>query len=169
MAEAQAISQVMTTADGTPLKVSLNRALRRNKLRAFLWVAPLLAFIAITFLIPIFDMVFRSVENSLVAQVLHRTVPLLRGWDDSTGELPSEEVFAALLADVTEGKKNKTIGKVGTLLNYQEPGMASVFRSSPRKFGKITEPPYQEQIIKANKKWGDISTWRVITTSCQPR
>jgi putative spermidine/putrescine transport system permease protein len=162
MAEAQAISQVMTTADGTPLKVSLNRALRRNKLRAFLWVAPLLAFIAITFLIPIFDMVFRSVENSLVAQVMHRTVPLLRGWDDSTGELPSEEVFAALLADVAEGKKNKTIGKVGTLLNYQEPGMASVFRSSPRKFSKIKEPPYQEQMIKANKKWGDVKTWRAI-------
>ena len=49
MAEAQAAPQVMTTADGTPLKVSLNRALRRNKFRAFLWVAPLLAFILISF------------------------------------------------------------------------------------------------------------------------
>jgi putative spermidine/putrescine transport system permease protein len=59
MAEA-VVPQVMTTADGTPLKVSLNRALRRNKLRAFLWVAPLLAFISVSFLIPIIDMVFRG-------------------------------------------------------------------------------------------------------------
>jgi putative spermidine/putrescine transport system permease protein len=152
----------MTTADGTPLKVSLNRALRRNKLRAFLWVAPLLAFIGITFLIPILDMVFRGVENPVISQVLHRTVPLLAQWNETGEELPSEEVFAALLADVKEGRENKTIGKVGQLLNYQEPGMSSIFRSSPRKFRKIEDPPFKEQIIKANKKWGDIKTWRTI-------
>ena len=161
MAEA-VVPQVMTTADGTPLKVSLNRALRRNKLRAFLWVAPLLAFIGITFLIPILDMVFRGVENPVISQVLHRTVPLLAQWNETGEELPSEEVFAALLADVKEGRENKTIGKVGQLLNYQEPGMSSIFRSSPRKFRKIEDPPFKEQIIKANKKWGDIKTWQTI-------
>ena len=161
MAEA-VVPQVMTTADGTPLKVSLNRALRRNKLRAFLWVAPLLAFISVSFLIPIFDMVFRGVENPVIGQVLPNTVPLLQDWDETGEELPGEEVFEALLKDVKIGKENKTIGKVGQLLNYQEPGMSSIFRSSPRKFAKITEKPYKEQMIEANKKWGDLKTWRVI-------
>lgn len=161
MAEA-VVPQVMTTADGTPLKVSLNRALRRNKLRAFLWVAPLLAFISVSFLIPIIDMVFRGVENPVVGRVLENTVPLLQDWDETGDELPGEEIFAALLEDVKIGKANKTIGKVGQLLNYQEPGMSSIFRSSPRKFAKIEEAPYKEQMIKANKKWGDIKTWRVI-------
>ena len=153
---------VMTTADGTPLKVSLHRALRRNKIRAFMLVVPLLAFISITFLIPIADMIFRSVENSLVSTVMYRTTPLLQQWDESGDELPDEAVYAALFADITEGFKNKTIGKVGTRLNYEEPGMASVFRSSPRKFKKIKEPPYKEQIIEANKKWGEVTTWRVM-------
>ena len=161
MAEA-VVPQVMTTADGTPLKVSLNRALRRNKLRAFLWVAPLLAFISVSFLIPILDMVFRGVENPVIGQVLPNTVPLLQDWDETSNELPGEEVYAALLEDVKIGKENKTIGKVGQLLNYQEPGMSSIFRSSPRKFAKITEAPYKEQMIEANKKWGDLKTWRVI-------
>nr|NIS39517.1 ABC transporter permease [Desulfuromonadales bacterium] len=88
--------------------------------------------------------------------------PLLAQWNETGEELPSEEVFAALLADVKEGRENKTIGKVGQLLNYQEPGMSSIFRSSPRKFRKIEDPPFKEQIIKANKKWGDIKTWRTI-------
>lgn len=153
---------VMTTADGTPLKVSLHRAQRRNKMRAFMLVVPLLAFITITFLIPIGEMTFRSVENSLVAQVLHRTVPLLQQWDEQSGELPDEAVYAALLEDVNEGFKDKTIGKVGTRLNYEEPGMSSIFRSSPRKFKKIEEPPYKDQMIKANKGWGDLKTWRLI-------
>ncbi len=144
---ASATSGVLTTADGTPLKVSLRRANRLNKCRAFVLVAPLLIFILVTFLIPIGEMTFRSVENSLVSRVLHRTVPLLREWDARSGELPDEAVYAALLADVAEGFKNRTIGKVGTRLNYEEPGMSSIFRSSPRKFKKIKEARYKEQFI----------------------
>ena len=169
MAQAEAIGQgapvapaILTTADGIPLKKSLQRANRLNKWRAFLLVAPLLLFIVVTFLIPIGEMTFRSVENSLVSRVLHRTVPLLRDWDGGAGELPSEAVYEALYHDVRDGFANKTIGKVGTRLNYEEPGMSSIFRSSPRKFKKITEGPYKEQIIKANKGWGKIDTWRTI-------
>ena len=40
------------TTDGIPLKVSLKKAERKNKIRAFLLVAPLLVFILVTFLIP---------------------------------------------------------------------------------------------------------------------
>ena len=127
----------LTTADGTPLKTSLRRAQRRNKIRAFFLVVPLLAFLGITFLIPIVDMIFRSVENEIVASTLYRTVPLLQQWDDTTGELPPDEVFGAMVQDVLEGKENKTIGKVGTRLNYEKSGMSSAFRSAPRKMGKI--------------------------------
>ncbi len=165
MAQAEATAPLpgaLTTADGTPLKVSLRRAQRRARWQAFLLVAPLLAFVGITFLVPIGDMIFRSVENSLVATVLNRTVPLLRDWDEAGGELPDEAVYAALVEDVAEGFKNKTIGKVGTRLNYQESGMSSVFRSTPRKFKKFKEPPYKEQAIKANKAWGELKTWRLI-------
>ncbi len=165
MAQAEAtapLPEALTTADGTPLKVSLRRAQRRAKWQAFLLVAPLLAFVGITFLVPIGDMIFRSVENSLVATVLNRTVPLLRDWDETGDELPDEAVYAALFEDVSEGFKNKTIGKVGTRLNYQKSGMSSVFRASPRKFKKFKEPPYKDQVIKVHKAWGDLNTWRLI-------
>ena len=67
MADAVQQEEGIFTADGTPLRVSLARALRRQKIRALLLVAPLLLFISITFLIPIGDMLFRSVENNIVA------------------------------------------------------------------------------------------------------
>ena len=42
MAEAtQVHDNVMRTADGTPLKVSIARAMRRNKLKALALIAPL--------------------------------------------------------------------------------------------------------------------------------
>ena len=53
-------SVVMTTADGVPLKVSLARARRRNRNRALLLVAPLFAFIVVTFFIPIVSMLFAA-------------------------------------------------------------------------------------------------------------
>ena len=61
------------TTDGIPLKVSLKKSERRNKIRAFLLVAPLLVFILITFLIPIGDMLIRSVDDSYINTVFPKT------------------------------------------------------------------------------------------------
>ena len=125
------------TADGTPLRVSLARALRRQKIRALLLVAPLLLFISITFLIPIGDMLFRSVENNIVAEVLPHSTQLLADWDPALGQLPSEEVYAAMVKDLKEGRKNRTITRAGQRLNYESSGMSSLFRSSGRKAKRI--------------------------------
>jgi putative spermidine/putrescine transport system permease protein len=57
-------------ADGTPLAASLSRSLRRQKLRALLLIAPLLLFILVTFVFPIGDMLFRSVQNHIVEDTL---------------------------------------------------------------------------------------------------
>ncbi len=151
----------MVTADGTPLKVSLARARRRARNRALLLVAPLFLFIFITFFIPIFSMLFRSVENELVGDTLHRTVPLLQNWDESGDTIPGEEVFAALQQDFAEAQKTKSAGRPGRRLNYEKPGFSSLFRKTARKAQKL-EPPYQEAFIKISKDWGDVEYWRVL-------
>ena len=159
---ATAIEQdVMVTVDGTPLKVSLARSLRRNKLKALLLVLPLFLFILVTFFIPIVDMLFRSVENQIVGTVLHRTVPLLAQWDERSGELPDETLFAALAEDFKEATAAKTSGRVGRRLNYEKPGFSGLFRKTGRKV-KTIEPPYREAFIKIDKKWGDLDIWRLI-------
>ncbi len=94
-------------ADGTPLKRSLARALRRQKLRALMLIAPLLLFVLLTFILPIVDMLFRSVENQIVSETLPKTVVELRDWDASSGELPGEAVFAALAADMKVAVEEK--------------------------------------------------------------
>ena len=50
MTDATAQSGPMLAADGTPLKASLARALRRQKLRALMLIAPLLLFVVLTFI-----------------------------------------------------------------------------------------------------------------------
>ena len=68
------MAEQMMAADGRTLKSSLNRALRRQKLRALLLITPLLLFILITFVVPIGQMLFRSVEYQIVGDTIPRTV-----------------------------------------------------------------------------------------------
>lgn len=153
--------QAMVTADGVPLKVSLSRAKRKAQIRALWLVTPLFLFILLTFFIPIVTMLLRSVDNTVVSEVLHRTVPVLQGWDQTGDTIPDETVFVALHQDFVDGYKNKTIGSPGRRLNYEKPGFSSLFRKTARKSKKF-EPPYQAAFISADKKWGDMDYWRVL-------
>ena len=117
MATADTDNAVLTTADGVPLKVSLRRTLRKRKRNALLLVAPLFLFILLTFLLPIFDMLLRSVDNSITAEILPNAAPLLQEWDDGSGELPSEEFFKAFVEDFSAAAQAKTINRLGKRLN----------------------------------------------------
>ncbi|MBS8259489.1 ABC transporter permease subunit [Roseibium polysiphoniae] len=157
-----ATEQVLTTKDGRPLKASLARALRREKLRALVLIAPLLIFVLLTFVAPIADMLFRSVENSIVEDTLPQTVNALQDWDPSSGEVPGEPVFAALVADLRVAVDLKTHTRLGSRLNYEKTGISSLFRKTGRRVKNMTEPPYKEQFLKADKKWGQVDTWQAL-------
>ncbi|KUJ77917.1 ABC transporter permease [Ruegeria marisrubri] len=154
-------------ADGTPLKKSLARALRMQKLRALMLIAPLLLFVLITFLLPIADMLFRSVENNIVSDTLPNTVVALEDWDPNSGEAPGEEVFAALAVDLKAAAEAKTHTKVGTRLNYENPGISSLFRKAGRKVKKWdteADGPFKEKFLEMDDAWGDIGVWQTIQT-----
>ena len=153
---------VMRTADGTPLKISLQKALVRSRVRALMLVLPLLAFVLIFFLFPIGHMLFRSVDNRIVGSVLPRTAASIQDWDPDRERLPGEVVFEALVRDVKTAFEDRTLGRVGRRLNYEKPGMSSLFRKSGRRAARITGPPYRDRMIAIDKRWGDPSTWRLI-------
>ena len=160
--------QPITTADGIPLKISLARALRRDKLKSLALVAPLFLFIGLTFLIPIGDMLWRGIEDPVVSTYLPKTAKELKSWDEQSGQLPDENVFAALFEDISAGAKDRVITRVGKRLNYEKSGMSSLFRKSQRRVPRIKEGPYKEAIIKIDKKWRNIETWQLIKTFSSP-
>ncbi len=147
------------TTDGIPLKVSLQKAERRNKLRAFLLVVPLLFFILFTFLIPIGDMLLRSVDDSYINTVFPKTFEKYKKWDRQS--LPSEELYKTMFFEVKEGS-GFSIGKATTRMNYAKSGWKSLLKKSKRKFKKIEEGPYKEQMIAIDKRWADMEYWKAI-------
>ena len=152
----------LVTADGTPLKISLARAQRRSKIVAFMMVFPLLLFITIAFIGPIADMLMLSIDNTIVKEILPKSTETLQSWDEYSGELPDEAVFAAIVADIKKAKAKKQHTKIGSRFNYESSGFSSLFRKTGRKVKKIKNPPYKEALIKADKRWGEIYTWQVI-------
>jgi len=156
------VKPVLVTADGIPLKISLARAQRRSKIVAFLMVLPLLTFILIAFLIPIADMLSLSVDNSITKKILPKSVIVLQNWDEASGELPDEVVFATMVEEIKKAKIARKHTRVGQRLNYESSGFSSLFRKAGRKVKKIKNPPYKEALIKSDKRWGQIYTWQVI-------
>ena len=161
----------MLAADGTPLKKSLSRSLRRRKLRALALIAPLLLFVLLSFVIPIVSMLFRSVENGIVSETLPLTVVELRNWDADSGELPDEALYAAFVKDMIAAVEAKEHTRLGTRLNYEETGMSSMFRRSGRNISRLdpeADAPFKDKLIEIHEGWGDVQTWRTIKTHAVP-
>lgn len=153
-------NEPLTTADGRPLKSALARAERMRRVKAMLLVLPLLLFIGVSFLFPIALMLFRSVDNPLVADHMPRTVAALEAWDDRS-ELPDEAVYAALVADLAEAREDRTIGRLATRLNYETGGLRSTITRTGRRAARL-EPPFKEALIGLNDDWANPETFATI-------
>ncbi|WP_176248832.1 ABC transporter permease [Sulfitobacter sp. HGT1] len=151
----------MLAADGTPLKRSLNRALRRQKMRALLLIAPLLIFVLVTFIAPIADMLFRSVENEIVQNTLPRTTKALDQWSGEDGTTPDAPVYKALYQDIYVAQERKLHTRLGSRLNYELTGASSLFRKSGRGVDDIGEV-YQDQFEDLNAFWKKGENWNEI-------
>lgn len=148
-------------SDGTPLKQRLARSLRMQKLRALALVAPLLIFVLVAFIAPIADMLFRSVENQIVAGTLPDTVAAVSDWDPKSGTLPPEPVYQALYFDMFLAAEAKEHTKLGTRLNYEQVGISSLFRTSGRKLDDIGKV-YQKWVVGLNPTWKSGAFWNAL-------
>ncbi|PXW72061.1 putative spermidine/putrescine transport system permease protein [Loktanella sp. PT4BL] len=148
----------MLAADGRPLKESLGRALRRQKLRALALIAPLLFFVLLTFVIPIVSMLIRSVDNKIVENTLPGTVPALAAWDSTTQDLPSEDVYQNMFFDLFNASEARRHTRLGSRLNYETTGLASLFRTSGRNMDSIGEV-FQDAIEDVDPRFEEGAFW----------
>ena len=282
-----ASAQPLLTADGTPLKVSLQRSMRRSKLRAIGLVLPPLLFLLGLFIIPIGNLLTRSTDDTLINYQLPLTFAMIDQWDRE--QLPEESLFEAMYLDLSSlnkylisdnfadtvdpddpawrvrippkgpyrdamitidprwrspstwhpireialvganaqgterERKNQAkraqfkicayltpltnadctklykvllnwdgttepdevlfkalykdlrsankflVGKSSTRLNYGKPGFKSLIKKSSRKLKKVSEPPYRDAMIKADKRWGDVAFWQTLISMQNPQ
>ena len=164
MTTAQETTQPLEVMGGQSLKAALAKAERKNKIRAFLLVLPLLVFIILTFLAPIARMMFFSFDNPVIINLFPNTIAALQDWDPTGAPTPPENVYKTFAAEMSRASKDRTIGKAATRLNYDKGGMRSLMTKTGRKIsrtqaGPFMEGKWKETFIGISKKWGDRDVW----------
>jgi putative spermidine/putrescine transport system permease protein len=161
---AEAATELLTTADGRPLKAALAAAQGRAKRRAFLLVMPLLLFVVLTFLVPIGYMLKRSFEHDGFAA----SAPTLVAWFEANPDFdpanPPEEAYAALVQDLAQMQVDKNTGMAGTRINYSVPGTISLFKKGAREAKNLT-PPFKEAMIALDPNWAKPVLWRGMASA----
>jgi len=142
------------------LKKKLRRAERRKKLEAGALIGPLLLLMLIFYFIPIGIMLYRSIDNSQMREILPATASYMDTW--SGNGIPDEAAFTALIQDIKVAYPAKTLATAGRRLNFDKVGFYSLLLKTGRRLKRINGPPYKEAFIKLDKKWGDPAYWTVF-------
>lgn len=155
----------VTTADGRPLRAALDAARGKARRRSLMLVAPLLLFIVITFVVPIGQVLFRSINNDGFSQ----TAPRLAEWFSAnpTDTPPDEAAYAALASDLDLMRLSRTAGSAGTRINDVVPGARSLFTSSARAAADFSAP-FKDAILAKDSRWADMRLWHAMRAASSP-
>jgi putative spermidine/putrescine transport system permease protein len=148
--------------DGQSLKSKLAQAERVNKTKSLLLVMPLLGFILVFFLLPIGDMLVRSVQNPTLSTFMPLTAEKLGEWDAL--EVPGEAVFAALGNELLVLHKDRQIERVGADLNRIKSGTKSLIAKTARELNKIKpgDGEFKAAMTRIDKRWAQLGTWNQL-------
>jgi len=146
---------------------SAHRELRRRKLTAFLFVAPLLAFLLFAFVAPIGSMLFRSVHNPNVADLIPDTLERMGEWDGDA--LPGPEVLNQFALDLKRLANERTSGRLAGEVNRIMPGASSLIQSTARRVRAVPDEDLQERgaalLFESHANWEQVAIWRAIRQS----
>jgi putative spermidine/putrescine transport system permease protein len=148
----------------------LARAQRRDKVKAFLLVAPLLAFVLLSFVFPILSLVWQGVYSDTFPAALPKTAALLRAWDGASPV--SEEIAASFVAEMRAAKavNPATPTRVATVINRESTGSLSMIKEMLS--ADDVSAPYREKLIALNPDWGGLDIWqamKIVSPSLTPR
>ena len=162
------INKILTT-DGIPLEESLKKAERKNKIKAFLLVSPLLLFLIITYIFPIGEMFTRSIDDKMITNMLPNTFKSMEKWDGQ--DMPEEDVFKNFYIDFKNLVEKKEHGKLAQRLNKEKNGFNTILKKLFRQIqrNKIDENgSFKDQITSIHKRFDNVEYWRAIKRTAPP-
>lgn len=143
----------------------LRRSRRRIQLRAFALVTPVLVFLLYFFLIPIGDMLTRSVYDPRAANWLPESSEALQEWNRQG--LPGEETYASLANELVKRAEDGKIGRLALVINHEQPGARTLIMKTASML-KGMEPDeidsYKEALVGIDGDWGKREIWSALKT-----
>lgn len=140
------------------------REVRKRRLQAFVFVVPLLVFIMFAFVAPITTMLYRSVHNPTVAELVPESLTMLEDWAGDS--VPDDAVLTQFAVDMKRMANDRTSGQLADEINRVLPGMSSVIKSTARGLRRADDAELAANgaalLLEANERWSDPAVWRAI-------
>lgn len=152
---------VMSASEAAALQIKFSKSTKRNKVKAFGLVLPLVLFLLLLFVAPILAFLNKSIENPEVVSVLPITTKQLRDWE--VGQPLQENFYKALAQDLATAKQARTSGDLMRRLNFEEPGARSLLSKTVRRMPlPETVASYRDEFEKIDASWTDPATWALL-------
>ncbi|MXW73833.1 MAG: ABC transporter permease [Gammaproteobacteria bacterium] len=131
------------------------------RLRALALVLPLLAFVTLSFVVPLATLLGKSAYQPEVSQVFPETMNVLAEWD---GEgLPPEAAFAAIAGELTKALDERTLPRVSGAINRVQSGMRGVLNRTARRLARTDfAGTWRETLAGISGDWLQPRTWLAI-------
>ncbi|MGR5499341.1 ABC transporter permease [Vibrio sp. DNB22_10_4] len=143
------------------LAQQLAKAERRKQIRSLFLTLPLVCFILLSFAFPIGEMLYRSIDNSLVVESLPDTTVEIASWDIQS--VPSERLVHTFSEELTALYLSKQLPKVANRFNIEISGMRSLLMKTGRKLAKLDgKLVTYEQLVAIDKRWQKPKYWAAI-------
>ncbi|HLM40776.1 MAG TPA: ABC transporter permease [Microvirga sp.] len=143
----------------------MNRATLRERLGALALIMPLLAFLAVFFLWPLWTMVTAAVVDDTVSRVLPRTAAAIVSWDGR--DLPPANVQEALIEDLRQSSDQQALGETVRRLNSAVSGFRTLLG---RTTNAVRDGAAARTIDLANldPRWKDPRFWQALKDAVPP-
>ena len=119
-------------------------------------VLPPMLFLLVLFIIPIGNLLTRSVDDQLINYQMPLTFRLIENWDRQT--LPEEELYKTVYYDLGTINKFLITRNIGSEVDLEDSGW---FVRIPKR------GPYKEPILKINPQWGKVDKWLPLSRIVQ--
>jgi len=146
-----------------------HRHIRRRKVLAVMFVAPLLLFIFVTFVAPIGTMLYRSFYHPTVAELIPDTLAELDDWTADSGQLPPRETLNIFTLELKLLANERLSGKLAEEINRALPGASSLIKSTARRLRRVDDAELQSQgaarLFEVRDDWQQVEVWQAIKKS----
>lgn len=143
----------------------MSRPPLRERLGPLLLIAPLLAFLAVFFLWPLWTMVKASVVDDTVGRVLPKTAVAIVSWDGQA--LPPAQVQQALVEDLRQADDQQALGETVRRLNSAVSGFRTLMTKTAnavREEGGATAV----DLAGIDRRWSEPRFWLAMKEAVPP-
>ena len=158
----------MVADSTTALGQRLRKAERRGHFWAYVLIAPLFLFVALSFIVPLGTVLLNSVFDPIIPDNLPRTVRALDAWNGPRDQVPPEPVFAALAQDLKVAVQEQKAGAIANRLNIEESGLRTIFMRAARRVAAQEEGPWTPFFEAADPAWVQPLIWGNIRNLAAP-